>query len=451
MDSTTPLLWVGSQSTLDKPPKGFWVAVPVVLRRIIVEAPPDIPDSDPFARAVVNLTAAGVQRVSDIATLIGIDDLGFVREVIRRLVEQGIVVMRSEIVELAERSDGIVGAVGPKQVWYGIQDLYSGTLWPRAAITVRFPEFDDQRNLAELGTPGRPARRNFWQMPPGCVAQEPDAATVSHAIRRHLADLRTVGLKSTRRDAQHLAFLGRPETQPAFSARLAPISEEARLLIRLEANGNNVSVADPFEVGAWFELARWTDQLLEQSPPLRERVVSWAARAQQSKNRPVEEASGIAAADDQTPAKSDATLSRPPNPPPLLDRNTLLLSLADRLRGEIHHASQQSLGLTYDSDLDAATLMRRWVMLGFRAPRKFVRPLPALIEQAAKGFSADLHTLFYAWTLLVDIPDGQALARQAPDLPARLYDNASGTTRTAMPDLRMATAPECRLPKESRY
>jgi len=232
---------------------------------------------------------------------------------------------------------------------------------------------------------------------------------------------------------------------------LAPISEEARLLIRLEANGNNVSVADPFEVGAWFELARWTDQLLEQSPPLRERVVSWAARAQQSKNRPVEEASGIAAADDQTPAKSDATLSRPPNPPPLLDRNTLLLSLADRLRGEIHHASQQSLGLTYDSDLDAATLMRRWVMLGFRAPRKFVRPLPALIEQAAKGFSADLHTLFYAWTLLVDIPDGQALARQAPDLPARLYDNASGTTRTAMPDLRMATAPECRLPKESRY
>lgn len=451
IDPTAPLLWVGSQATFDKPPKGFWVAVPVVLRRIIVEAPPDIPDSDPFSRAVVNLTAAGVQRVSDIATLIGIEDLGFVREVIRRLAEQDIVVMRSEIVELAERSDGIVGAVGPKQVWYGIQDLYSGTLWPRAAINVSFPEFDDQRNLAELGTPGRPARRNFWQMPPGYVAQEPDAATVSHAIRRHLADLRTVGLKSTRRDAQHLAFLGRPETQPAFSARLAPIREEARLLIRLEAHGKHVSVADPFEVGAWFELARWTDQLLEQSPPLRERVVSWAARTQQTKNRPVEEASEVAAADDQSPAGGDATLSRPPNPPSLLDRNTLLLSLADRLRGEIHHASQQSLGLTYDSDLDAATLMRRWAMLGFRAPRKFVRPVPALIERAADGLPADLHTLFYAWTLLVDIPDGQALARQAPDLPAQLYDNASGTTRTAIPDLRMATAPERSLPKESRY
>jgi hypothetical protein len=399
----------------------------------------------------VNLTAAGVQRVSDIATLIGIEDLGFVREVIRRLVEQNIVVMRSEIVELAVRSDGIVGAVGPKQIWYGIQDLYSGTLWPRAAINVRFPDFDDQHNLAELGTPGRPARRNFWNMPPGCAAQEPDAATVSHAIMRHLADLRTVGIKSTRRDAQHLAFLGRPETQPSFSARLAPISEEARLLIRLEATGNHVSVADPFEVGAWFELARWTDQLLEQSPPLRERVISWAARAQQPKNRHVEEAPEVLATDDQSPAKGDATLSRPPIPPSLLDRNTLLLSLADRLREEIRHASQQTLGLTYDSDLDAATLMRRWATLGFRAPRKFVRPVPALIERAADGFPADLHTIFYAWTLLVDLPDGQALARQAPDLPAQLYDNASGTTRTAMPDLRMATAPERSLPKESRY
>ena len=157
-----------------------------------------------------------------------------------------------------------------------------------------------------------------------------------------------------------------------------------------------------------------------------------------------------ATTDDRTPAQGDATLSRPPLPPPLPDRNTLLLSLADRLREEIRRASQQTLGLTYDSDRDAATLMRRWATLGFRVPREFVRPVPALVERAAEGFPADIHTLFYAWTLLVDLPDGQALALQAPDLPALLYDNASGRTRTAMPDLRMTAALERSLPTESR-
>jgi hypothetical protein len=451
MDSTTPLLWVGSQQTFDNPPKGFWVAVPVVLRRVIVEAPPDIPDSDPFARAVVNLTAAGVRRVSDIAELIGIEDLGFVKEVIRRLVDQNIVVERSGILDLAERSDGIVGAVGPKQVWYCIQDLYSGFLWPRAAVDVRHPEFDGERHFVELGTPGRPARRDFWLMPDGYSADDPDAATVSHALIRHLSDLRTVGIKSTRQDVEHLAFLGRPETHPAFSARLAPIREESRLLVRLEATGNHVSVVDPFGVGAWFELARWTDQLFEQSPTLHEQVVSWAARAHRSKNQRADQDSETAVTTDgRIPKQVDETLSRPPPPPPIPDRSALLLSLADRLREEIRHASQQTLGLTYDSDRDAATLMRRWAMLGFRVPREIVRPVPALVERAAEGLPADIHTLFYAWTLLVDLPDGRALALQAPDLPALLYDNASGRTRTAMPDLRMMATPERSLPIESR-
>jgi hypothetical protein len=452
MDGPAPLLWVGSRRTFDDPPKGFWVAVPVVLRRIIVEEPPDIPDSDPFARVVVNLAAAGVQRVPDIAELIGIEDLGFVNEVIRRLVERNIVALKSGVVELAERSDGIIGAVGEKKVWYGIQDVYSGSLWPRAATEVRRPEFDDDRNVVELGSPGQPAKRNFWRVRAEYTVEDPDAAAVRQALIRHLADLRTVGIKRSTATAQHLAFLGRPERNPVFSARLASRREEARLLVRLEATGDHISVVDPFEVGAWFELAHWTELLLEQSPALRDRTISWAARVSASKHEPADRPSDAAHATALgLPAHPDVTLSRPENPAPVQDRNTLLLSLADRLRDEIRRAAQSALGLSYDSDRDAATLRRRWAALGFRVPQQIVRPVPALIKRAAEGSPADLHALFYAWTLLVDLPDGQALALQAPDLPALLYDNARGRTRTAVPDLRPTTGHEFSLPTESRY
>lgn len=431
MSAPTPVLWVGSQPTFDEPPKGFWIAAPVVLRRIIVETPPDIRDSDPFARAVVNLAAAGVQRVGDIAELIGIEDLGFVNEVIRRLIDQDVVELRGGVVSLGEHGDDMVGAVGEKRAWYAIQDAYSGTLWPRAAVDVSFPDFDDDRNLVELGTPGRPARRNFWRVPDYYEVNDPDAATVTQALMRHLSDLRTVGIRGNKVATQHLAFLGRPERQPVFSARLAPVREEARLLIRLDATGDQVSAADPFEVGAWFELARWTNHVLEESPGLRETVVTWAARKNSGKKQP--------------PDRS------PESPQPIVERNTLLLSLADRLRDGIDRAEQQTLGLSYDSDRDASTLMRRWALLGFRVPHEFVKPVAALVERAAEGFPADLHTLFYAWTLLVDLDDGQALALQAPDLPALLYANAAGRTQTAVPDLRPTAAPGRSLYTESRY
>lgn len=450
MSHFAPLLWVGSQATFDEPPKGFWVAVPVVVRRIIVEAPPDVPDADPFARAVVNLAAAGVQRVSDIAELIGIEDLGFVNEVIRRLVEQKVVTLRAGVVSIGERGDDVAGAAGERQVWYGIQDSYSGTLWPRAATGVSYPDFDDDRHLVELGTPGRPARRNFWRMPEGDEVDDPNSATITHALIRHLSDVRTVGIKQGKRTTRHLALLGRPEWQPVFSARLAPGREEARLLVRLDANGNQVLAADPFEIGAWFELARWTDQLLDQSPSLHEKVIAWAER-REFRQRQLRDRDPVASSDQRTPAQLDATHSSPDSPQPIVDRNTLLLSLADRLRDGILRAEQQTLGLSYDSDRDASTLMRRWALLGFRVPQKFLKPVAAPVERAAEGFPADLHTLFYAWTLLVDLADGQALARQAPDLPALLYANATGQTQTAIPDLGPTTALGRSLPTESRY
>lgn len=452
MSAPTPVLWVGSQPTFDEPPKGFWIAAPVVLRRIIVETPPDIRDSDPFARAVVNLAAAGVQRVGDIAELIGIEDLGFVNEVIRRLVDQDVVELRGGVVSLSEHGDDMVGAVGEKRAWYAIQDAYSGTLWPRAAADVSFPDFDDDRNLVELGTPGRPARRNFWRVPDYYEVNDPDAATVTQALNRHLSDLRTVGIRGNKVATQHLAFLGRPERQPVFSARLAPVREEARLLVRLDATGDQVSAADPFEVGAWFELALWTNHVLEASPGLHERVVAWAARKNSGKKQPRERSPDAVPDHHQgTPVLLDATLPSPESPQLIVERNTLLLSLADRLRDGIDRAEQKTLGLSYDSDRDASTLMRRWALLGFRVPHEFVKPVAALVERAAEGFPADLHTLFYAWTLLVDLDDGQALALQAPDLPALLYANAAGRTQTAVPDLRPTAAPGRSLYTESRY
>jgi hypothetical protein len=446
-----PLLWVGSQRRFDDPPKGFWVAVPVVVRRLIVEAPPEIQDSDPFARAVVNLALAGVQRIPDIAALIGIEDLDFVSEVIRRLAGQKIVTVQSGLVEVVAEHTGSSRPLGERYVWHVIQDTYTGALWPRVAAKVRQPDFDDPHHLVELGNPGRPSNRKYWPMPPGDAVDDPHPTAVKQAVMRHLEDLRTVGIKRNTRGAEHLATLGRPERRPVFSARLAPGRESARLLVRLEASGEHISAHDPFEVGAWFELAAWTEHLLDRSPALRGSVSAWASRSDRGRTTDgSEEPDGAVPATAGAPTASDTTLSRPVSPPPAVDRNTLLLSLADRLRDEIGRAAKQSLALTYDANRDAATLTRRWASFGFRIPREFVRSVPALVERAAEGFPADLHVLFYAWTFLVDPPDGEALARQAPDLPSVLYENASGRTSTAIPDLRIPAALQRGLPTESR-
>jgi hypothetical protein len=403
MEQTNPLLWVGSQRRFDDPPKGFWVAVPVVVRRLIVEAPPEIHDSDPFARAVVNLALAGVQRIPDIAALIGIEDLDFVSEVIRRLAEQNIVTVRSGVVEVVAEHTGSSRPLGERNVWHVVQDTYTGALWPRVAAKVRQPDFDEQHHRVELGNPGRPAKRNFWQMPAGDAVDDPSPTAVKQAVMRHLEDLRTVGIKRNSRGAEHLATLGRPERRPVFSARLAPGRESARLLVRLKASGEHIATHDPFEVGAWFELAAWTEQLLDRSPALSEKVTAWASRSDRGRTAAgLEEPDGVVPDTAGAPAASDATLSRPVLPLPVADRNTLLLSVADRLRDGIGRAAQLSLALTYDADRDAATLKRRWASFGFRIPRDFVRPVSALVERAAEGLPAELHVLFYAWTLLVD-------------------------------------------------
>jgi hypothetical protein len=446
---TSDLLWVGSQRHFDDPPKGFWVAVPVVVRRLIVETPPDIRDSDPFARAVVNLAAAGVQRIPDIAELIGIEDLDFVREVIRRLENDKIITVRSGVVEVVgvstERSD----AVGDKNVWYIVQDTYTGEVWPRVAASVRKPEFDEDRHVVHLGTPGKPATRTYWRMPQGEPVVDPAPAAVRQTVSHHLRDLRTVGIKASKRGFEHLATLGRPERQPIFSARLAPGREDARLLVRLKAAGEHISMVDPFGVGGWFELAKWTELLLDRSPVLRERVVNWAAGSRPARERSVDELEATDEADARPRLTAEATLSRVPAPPPVPDRNTLLLSLADRLREDMGRSPTRKVALSFDNERDSATLARRWVTFGFRVPQGFVRPVPALVERAAEGYPADLHVLFYTWTLLVDVADGRALAREAPDLPALLQENAAGRTHTAIPNLRTTPAPHRSLPTES--
>lgn len=437
MNSAKPLLWIGSQSSFDEPHRGFWVAAPVVLHHIIVETPSDIEDSDPFARVVVNLTAAGVHRVTDIADLIGIEDIRFVSEVIRRLENRDIVSLTDGIVTLRKRGDDMVGRAGRKEFWYGVQDTYSGTLWPRASVAVQRPNFRDEDRQVELGTPGRPAKLKFWQMPDDFEVEGPDATSVTQALLRHLSDMRTVGLKSNRVNTKHLAFLGRPEMKPTFSARLSSTSEQVRLLIRLDTYGNEVFAADPFEVGAWFELGMWTNQLLDRSPALREKVVAWAeGRNVANQRRTGRDHNKVTGSDHVMPMRPDETLSRTDTQQATVDRNTLLLALADQLRRDIGRAAEQNVGLTYESGRDAESLLRRWTLLGFHAPSNFVKPVAALIERAVEGHPADLHTLFYAWTLLVDVTEGQALALRMPDLPAILYDHAVGRTQTAVPDVR---------------
>jgi hypothetical protein len=457
-EHTRPLLWAGSQRQLDDPPMGFWVAVPVVVRPLIVEVPRDLQDSDPFARAVVNLALAGVQRISDISALIGIQDLDFVNEVVRRLDDRGIVRVRSGFVDVLEQKADTeddkpfrMRGAYEQHVWEVVQDMYSGALWPRVGTRFQTLTFDYDHHIVELGNPGRPAKRNFWQMPPGDAVDDPSPTAIKQAVLRHLADIRTVGIKHNKVGSEHLATLGRPERRPSFSARLAPGREEARLLVRLTAAGEHVSSIDPFEVGAWFELPQWTEQMLERSPRLRQLVINWAERSVSNRDRhPADSLAQDETTAGASPGPGDATLSRPAARQPLGDRNNLLLSLADRLREDIGQSPQRSLALSHDSHRDAETLIARWASLGFQTPRDFIRPIPALIERAAEGFPAELHVLFYAWSYLVDRAVGETLARQVPNLPALLSENAAGRTRTAIPDIRSLAPPMRSVPTESR-
>lgn len=440
------LLWVGSEQNFDRPPRGFLVAAPVTVRRVIVEASPAIEDSDPFARAVVNLATAGVHRITEIGELIGIKDDAFLSEVVRRLESRRLVRERNGSVEVLvdSGSGGDARTVAAKRVWYLVQDEYSGKLWPRVATRVRNPESGDERDrTVELGTPGNPATRRFWRMPEGEAVPEPDSATVRQAIDQHLRDMRTVGLRHNREGSEHLATLGTPEKRQAFSARLGPGVERTQLLVMLDAPARAVTAADPFGVGPWFEFAHWVELLLQRSPPLRDRVIHWAER---QRNRP--DTRHPAAADDDPsadharpgPEPDDRTKSRLRPAPPTLDWSGFLLLLADRLRAEIARCGQKTPCLTYDSVRDQATAVRRWETLGFAIPSRSPKLVPALVERAAEGSPADPHVLFYAWTLMVDVNDGRALAALVPNLPSLLSDNARGSTPRAIPDLRSSTA-----------
>lgn len=446
-----PLLWVGSQRQFDDPSKGFWVAVPVILRRLIVESPPEIQDSDPFARAVVNLATAGVQRIPDIATLIGIEDLDFVQEVIRRLSELKIVRVKSGLVNIVGNWDERDNGGGEKHVWYVLQDSYSGTLWPRVASSVIKPPFDEQHRIVEMGNPGKPVKRRYWSTSSGEEVEDPTLTVVKQAVNRHLADVRTVGIKHNSRGFEHIARLGRPERKPVFSARLAPGREKVRLLLKVDVTATEVSISDPFGVGAWFELAAWTERLLVRSPDLCEQLADRASRADQiigkGSDAELDKESAVALG---RPSSLDVTLSRPVSPRMATDRNSLLLTLADRLREELGSSPQGHLALSYDDDRNVTTICQRWSLLGFRGPFQLVRPVSVLIERAAKGDPAELHVLFYAWTLLVEDSKGMELARLAPDLPLLLYENVNGRTNREIPQLRMTSVPQCTPLSESR-
>ncbi len=443
-DETNPLLWVGSQQRFDQPPRGFLVAVPVVLRRVIVEAPPTVQDSDPFARAVVNLAMAGVGRVDDIATLIGSEDTAFVNEVVRRLVESQHIKVHKGLIEVPADKQAGHEVAGDKNVWYLVQDTYTGKLWPRVVTGVIKPEYQEDRRSVLLGNPGNPIRRNFWTAPAGDPVDEPDRAIVKQTVIAHLSDLRTVGIKHNREATRHLATLGRPERRPIFSARLGYGQEDARLLVILNAEGEHVAASDPFEVGPWFELPRWTEVLLERSPALREKVVAWAAKSRKGRGRsdgqPMPDKADGAVAPAIGIDYNAPTRSRPSSPDAVFDRNSLLLSLADRLRADIARSAQRSPALSYDATHDLAAVRRRWASLGFRVPHTSPRLVPVLVERAAEGSPADIHDLFYAWTLMVNDADGRALAARAPNLPSLLYENSVGRTLTAIPDVQTAAA-----------
>lgn len=427
-------IWVGSQDLFDRPPKGFFVAAPVAVYRVIVETPLGVHDSDPFARVVVNLVTAGVQRVEDIATLIGIEDLAFLNEIVRRLAAQRLLAVskdRLEVADLGRPGDN----TSTKHVWFLIQDEHSGLLWPRVVTHLRNPELADDPTLVELGTPGRPERRRFTVLTGGRHVEPPDQSTIRHAINRHLADVRTVGFKPGRPGTEHLGMLGSPEQKPIFSARLAPGVERARLLVTLEAINGQIIATDPFGVGNWLELGRWTEMVVDSTEGLREKVSAWSARQRTRANhgskepKPTDETPPLRGGDGVT----DRTMTRRIATEEPADRNTLLLRLADNLRAGIRNSSTGLAILTYDSTIDMANLERRWNELGFNIPDFMPRLVPALINRALDGSPAELHVLFYAWTLTVSDADGRDLAAQVPDLPSILSRNANDSTRTIKP------------------
>ncbi len=401
---TRPLRWVGSQKDFDKPPEtAFWVAAPVRLHRVIVETPPYYSEGDPFTRAVVNLASAGVCDVREIGRLMGIEDLQFIEEVVRRLVELNILKVRRDTVELGRSAEKYVGAVdGDSYVWYLIQDGHTGRLWPRALIRTLTPEFDAERRTVRMGTAGAPAKRNYWFVPWSETERPFDHEKVKSSIQQHLHHIRTLRLKPSSPEASHLAFLGRPEQRATYSVRLVDGLTDAQILVPFLAPGDVIEARDPCGVGPWSELREWTAALMTAEPRLAEKIIAWSQRRTRRANSDINENA------EQAPSIA------------FIEPGAKALLLADNFRQYLARCTGRSLGLAHERDTDQRLLRSRLRSLGFIEPRQELRVIPAIVQRAAAGDPVDLLDLFVAWVLVVTQEDALILVQSHPDLPDQL-------------------------------
>lgn len=432
-----PLLWVGSTPSLEAGPTGFLIATPVLLHRVIVFIPPDIDDSDPFARAIVNLGAAGISNVAEMARLLGIRDERFLNTVIRRLAEAS----GSPLDRLIHgpssdkrEADKSTPAVAQRLVCYMVQDCLTGFMWPRLGREIRTPEFDEQHRQVRLGSVGRPLSRPCMAVPRPHDDVPDTPQNVKALAHTHVRHMRTTTVHKKSGGVPHLAVIGRPESKPIFGTELVQGSERRSLLMTLDAVPGGIAAHDPFEIGNFHELTAWQSKLREHSPEIYERANAWATRrAARSAGKdagehgPVDRASAHGSAHAESPAATS------------VDLGSVLIRLAERLADEIADRSLMSFGLSYGDAHDREMLRSRLAALGFTVPPDLPNIVPGQLERARRGEAIELLDLFYAWALVVDELRGHSLAAEVPDLPGQLVRHARGQLREAPRSLAAAT------------
>lgn len=434
------IVWVGSRDSFDSPPKRFLVTIPIALRRVMIETVKSVDDADPFARVIANLVAAGVQNVEDIANLIGITDVAFVNEVARRLAQRRILRVVNGKLEPTNHSRHGDREGRTREVHYVVQDLLSGRVWPRVAKRVIYVEYGENDRSVLLGNPGRPIIRRCWNVSSRNAVVEPTDDEVRAVVSSHLRDVRLIGIKPNTNRTRHLAMFGRPEAKTPFSSRLVPGYEICRLLVGFQSKGVTAEVEDPFQVGPWYELGSWSRKLLEANPHLDTRLSVWHQEQYERGESAFSQTPELIGRTSEPVKESDGTKTAYLSRQEFLDVSEMMLRLAEYLRADLGAMNSKQLGLSYDANRDCLRVCQRWLEMGFAKPVEKPTFVPALVERAAEGDPARLVDLFFAWTLLVEVPRGRALAIVAPDLPHELLH--VGTTRTlaVIPALRNITA-----------
>jgi hypothetical protein len=268
-DRTWPVLWVGASEDFETPPKSSYFLWPVHEFKVLVTEPrPSKAGLDPFERAVLGASIAGVRTGSETARVLGLHE-DFATQVLTRLAGRDLIAINGAP---TRKGQEVLGGDHPDiarpAVVYAYRDLYSSQLWPRVATreTRRecVVEYDERGHpTVRLGTDGDPRRKPAFVVHPsrnGSPGGAPDPAELQRAIAGNARTAARAGGRS-RRNATRPGPVSLVEDRGASVYLVAHIVKTRRAEDRWVAT-------DPFGLGTFRSFEQWVYARATELPQL---------------------------------------------------------------------------------------------------------------------------------------------------------------------------------------